>query len=153
MDVGQSVEGAFRFRAVLAAQPMPSTVESGNPLFLTAEQDDQRAFPAVGWLGLAIGQHFLALRQPAAHQLTQDRHFLRRAQALAMDHPDTTRAAMQRFGQEGGELLPGLVAVEAVQVDFFPGHPASAPEIAEDALGQARAQVMRFIAAFRRCRC
>ena len=50
----------------------------GCPLsFLVAQQNDQGSFTAIRRLGLTIGQHFLALRQPAAYELAQNRCFLR----------------------------------------------------------------------------
>lgn len=120
----------------------------GCPLsFLVAQQNDQRAFAAIGRLGLAIGQHFLALGQPAAYQLAQDGGFLRRTEPLAMHDPDTTLAVMQAFSQKTGEQLPGFIPVQAVQVDFILNYPASAAQIAQDILGQSGAQIMRLVTA------
>lgn len=42
-----------------------------------AQQDDQCAVAAIVRLSLAVGEDFLALGQPAADQLAQDRQLLR----------------------------------------------------------------------------
>jgi len=115
--------------------------------FLVAQQNDQRTFAAIRRFGLAISQHFLALRQPAAYQLAQDGNFLRRTQALAMNDPDATLAVMQAFGQKSSEPMPGIVAVQAVQVDFILCHPTATSQVAQNALGQPAAQVMRLVTA------
>lgn len=113
-----------------------------------AQQDDQRALAAVVRPGLAIGQDFLALGQPAADQLAQDREFLRRSVALAMDDPNAALAAVQAFGQESGQLVPGFVPVQSVQIQFGLDHPATTPQIAQDAGCQSLAQVVWLIATF-----
>ena len=98
--------------------------------------------------GLAIGQGFFALGQPAAHQLTQNRELLWGTQTFTMHYAHTALAVMQASGQESGEQLASFVAVQSVQVDFILNDPASTPQVAQDILGQACSQVVRFIATF-----
>jgi len=66
-----------------------------------------------------------------------------------MDDPNAALAEVQALGQKTGEQMPGLVAVQAMQVDFVLDHPAPAPQIAQDVLGQTVAQVMRLVTAFK----
>ena len=105
-------------------------------LFLVAQQNDQRTFAAIRGLGLAVGQHFLTLGQPATDKLAQDGHLLRRAETLAMHDADTAFAVVQAFRQEGREQVPGFVTVQTVQVDFVLRYPAPASQVAQDILGQ-----------------
>ena len=65
-----------------------------------------------------------------------------------MHDAHTALAVMQASGQESGEQLASFVAVQSVQVDFILNDPASTPQVAQDILGQACAQVVRFIATF-----
>lgn len=117
-------------------------------LFLVAQQNDQRAFAAIRRLGLAIGQHFLALGQPATYELAQDGGFLRRTQTLAMHDPDAALAMVQAFSQKAGEQMPRFIPVQAMQVDFILDHPAPTAQVTQDVLSQSGAQIMRFVTAF-----
>ena len=44
--------------------------------------------------------------------------------------------------------MPGLVAILAVQVDLALDHPAAAAQVAQHGVGEAVAQVIRFVATF-----
>jgi len=63
-----------------------------------------------------------------------------------MNYPHAALAVMQAFGQKGCKLVPGLIAVEAMQVNFILRDPAPSAQIAQDVLSQALPQVLGFIA-------
>jgi hypothetical protein len=65
-----------------------------------------------------------------------------------MHYAYATLAVVQAFGQEGSELVPGFVAVEAMQVDFILSHPAPTAQVTQDVLGHSLVQVMRFVTTF-----
>lgn len=92
-----------------------------------AQQDDQCAFAAIVRSGLAIGQDFLALGQPAAHKLTQDGELLWRTMALAVDDPHTALAVVQAFREKAGKAVPGFVPIHTVQIEFGLHDPATTP--------------------------
>ena len=73
---------------------------------------------------------------------------MRRTMPLAVHDAYTTRSMVQAGREKGGQQLAGLFTIQAVQVDFFLHHPATATQIAQHALGQPLAQVMRLIATF-----
>lgn len=60
----------------------------------------------------------------------------------------TALAVVQAFGQEGGKLVSGLVAVQSVQVNFTLNDPAPAAQITQNVLRQPLMQILRFIPAF-----
>lgn len=55
---------------------------------------------------------------------------------------------VQAFGQKEGQLLPGIVAIQSMQVKFGLHNPATPPQIAEYTERHAVAQVVRFVPAF-----
>lgn len=60
----------------------------------------------------------------------------------------TALAVVQAFGQEGGKLVSGLVAVQSVQVNFTLNDPAPAAQITQNVLRQPLMQILRLIPAF-----
>lgn len=98
------------------------------PLFFAgAQQNDQCALATVVRQRLAVGQCFLALGQPAAYQLAQYGKLLWRAMPFAMDDPYAALTMMQALGQEGRQLVPCFLPVQAMQVEFGLYDPAPAP--------------------------
>lgn len=60
----------------------------------------------------------------------------------------TALAVVQAFGQEGGELVSGFVAVQAVQVDFVLSYPTPAAQVTQHMLRHSLMQIMGLIPAF-----
>ncbi len=75
--------------------------------------------------GLAVGEDFLALGQPAPDQLAQDGKFLRRTMTLAVDDPDA--APEERINiYTMDEIKEGMETYTAPPTDY--------PGAEEDAL-------------------
>ena len=127
----------------------PEKGDCGRPFyfFAGAQQRDQGTLTTILWAGLAKSEDFDTLHQPATDQLAQDGELLGRAMPLAVNDADTAGAVVQAFGQEAAEQLARFVAIEAVQVQFLLDHPAPAAQVLEDGAGQARAQIVRLVAA------
>ena len=68
--------------------------------------------------------------------------------AFAVDDTDAAPAGVLAMRQKFTECLTRFVPVHAVQIELILNHPASAPEIAQDAAGQAWAQIIGLVAAF-----
>ena len=73
---------------------------------------------------------------------------MRRTVALAMDDAYAAPPPVQAVMQKTGDQLAGLIAVQAMQVDFILDHPAATAQVAQDRLRQAITQVGRLVAAF-----
>ena len=65
-----------------------------------------------------------------------------------MNDAHATHSVSERPRKETGQQFAGLLAVEPMQVDLVLDHPAPAPQVAQYAVGEAGAQVARFVAAF-----
>jgi hypothetical protein len=71
-------------------------------------------------LGLAVGEDFIALHQPAANQLPENGNFLWRTQSFAMNDANAALAPVQALGQEGRKQLARFIAIQGHAGQFHP---------------------------------
>lgn len=114
------------------------------------QQEDERTCTPFRGACLTVSKYFLPLRQPARHEVLQHWYPSRRTVPLAMHDAHAAAVVGEAFGEEGGDMMAGLVAVHAMQVEMGLHHPTASPQIPEYPGGYAGFEPGGLVAALKR---